>query len=806
MNKHINKIFLLSLAAVLILLLSACSSIQAFFSKIGLGNDPGDGGGASIGIAPESFDVTCLAFDNDGNIRLSPSGDASTATLSVTVKPDSATNKSITFSSNKTSVFTCAKTGANACTLTAKGTGVATLTITAEADTSVKSLITVKVEEVHLQSLELDNEEGTYAIGKTFTIRPSFIPYNAIDKELSFTSSDLAVATVSESGLIETLSAGTCQITITSATNEAIYIVYDLTVVDYSTALLPKNLEVDGIKNGSVYNGVLYYDEMAGGGDVTVEIRKGGVSTICTKQLYGDNFSYGRFIIPSSVASLSDAFSSRIRYSSEETWTEYVTHDNYTGTDYTYFDSVSSGAKINRYFNSLKDMSETLEFFCTFEPIGFETEDVDSKGLKYDFEININTGYTAEDIGYSEGSSEEISRLLTEVTSMVSGGLGASVSFNGIAGERNLKIRIITSSVPNSAFPKATPSANKAEHPSNEMCTFVGVTRAPTYEGFATESTDRIAVSVSTSEQLLWAVENGLRPVPASESAAEDIYTAAKGVLRSIIKVTMTDKDKIHAIYDWLALNVTYDTDLLNSVMANQQLASSGYYSKYYDFYLESVFLTTPGISVCDGISKAFSLLSAMEGIDSVRVNGHSYNGEASVAHAWNKVRINGCWYEVDATWASKSITLKSGGSVVMDNEFITHAYLFASDVQFADHIEAAGTDFPEAKDSLNVFMGKDNYFETGEDFTSYVAGSLKTEYNSSVPSGVEGVKKYAGAEIYFDVAGWESQDFLPTESGSSAFTTYFGNQLSSAGLGSGYIYTTKLISERYILLIIQET
>lgn len=806
MNKHFNKIFLLTLAAVLILLLSACSSIQAFFSKIGLGNNPDDGGGATIGIAPDSFEVTCLAFDNDENIRLSPSGDASTADLSIVVKPDSATNKSITFSSNKTSVFTCSKTGATTCTLSAKGTGVATLTITAEADTSVKSLITVKVEEVYLQSLALDNEEGTYAIGKTFTMRPNFIPYNAIDKDLLFTSSDLTVATVSESGLIETISAGTCEITITSATNEAIFVVYDLTVVDYSTALLPKNLEVDGIKNGASYNSVLYWGEMAGGGDVTVEIRKNGVSTICTKELYSENFSFGRFIVPSSVAGLSDTFSARIRYDSQLTWTEYVIHNNFTGIDFTYFDSVVSGAKINRYFNSLKDMSETLLFFCTFEPVGFETEAVDSKNNVYDFEINITTGYTAKEIGYSEGSSEEISRLLTEVTSMVSGGLGASVSYNGIAGDRNLKIRIITSSVPTMAFPKATPSANKTEHPSNQMCDFIGVTRASTYDGFATESILRESVSVSTSEQLLWAVENGLRPVPVSESVAEDIYTAAKVALRSIIKVSMTDKDKIHAIYDLLTVSVIYDTDLLNSVLANPELASSGYFSKYYDFYLESVFLSTPGISVCDGISKAFALLSLMEGIDCVRVNGHSSNGGQSVAHAWNKVRINGCWYEVDATWASKSITLKSDGTVVMDNEFITHAYLFASDAQFADHIEATGTDFPDAKDSINIFIGKDNYLETADDFTTYVAGSLKNEYNNSVPSGVYGLNKYASVEIYFDVSGWEEEDFLPTETGSSAFTNYFGNLLSSTGFGSGYIFSTKLVSERYIILIIQET
>ena len=63
-------------------------------------------------------------------------------------------------------------------------------------------------------------------------------------------------------------------------------------------------------------------------------------------------------------------------------------------------------------------------------------------------------------------------------------------------------------------------------------------------------------------------------------------------------------------------------------------------------YYLESVFLDTNNLVVCDGYAKAFSLLCNMEGIDCIRVTGKL----SSEGHAWNKVKIDGIWYVVDIT------------------------------------------------------------------------------------------------------------------------------------------------------------
>ena len=51
--------------------------------------------------------------------------------------------------------------------------------------------------------------------------------------------------------------------------------------------------------------------------------------------------------------------------------------------------------------------------------------------------------------------------------------------------------------------------------------------------------------------------------------------------------------------------------------------------------------------AVCEGYTKAMQYLLSFAGIESIPVNGTA-NGDW---HQWNLVKINGCWYHLDATW-----------------------------------------------------------------------------------------------------------------------------------------------------------
>lgn len=185
--------------------------------------------------------------------------------------------------------------------------------------------------------------------------------------------------------------------------------------------------------------------------------------------------------------------------------------------------------------------------------------------------------------------------------------------------------------------------------------------RGEAFNAFYIESlTD--SYKVSTSNQLFFVLEHGLKPSPIQGTKAELIYEKAKEVLRVIIDDGMTDYEKSQAIYQWISREITYDYDV---AFQTQEWVN------YNDFYLEGVFLDK--VAVCDGISKAYVVLCQMEGIPCVRVTG-MYNEEEKEpsGHAWNKVKIENQWYVVDATWGNTGIN--------KTNEFLNMQHFLISD------------------------------------------------------------------------------------------------------------------------------
>ncbi|MBE6131078.1 MAG: hypothetical protein E7183_05090 [Erysipelotrichaceae bacterium] len=166
--------------------------------------------------------------------------------------------------------------------------------------------------------------------------------------------------------------------------------------------------------------------------------------------------------------------------------------------------------------------------------------------------------------------------------------------------------------------------------------------------------------NVSTSDQLFYVLERGVLPILEKNSSAEKIFELAKDVLRDIIDDNMTDFEKVKAIHDYLILNVTYDNELLNLTYQNPSNVS-----KYNGFYLEGVFLDKR--AVCEGISKAFSVLCNIEGIPCVQVIGYQTNNPNGLGHAWNKVYLDGNWYIVDAT----------SDGIIVNNSFEVLSYQY---------------------------------------------------------------------------------------------------------------------------------
>ncbi len=108
-----------------------------------------------------------------------------------------------------------------------------------------------------------------------------------------------------------------------------------------------------------------------------------------------------------------------------------------------------------------------------------------------------------------------------------------------------------------------------------------------------------------------------------------------ENIKNSIINsLTGTDYDKIMKIHDYLVDNIDYDSTY----------QATGTYSVYGALIGKKC--------VCEGYAKALKYLANQAGIKCEIMQGTGTNSSGQTeSHAWNCVKIDGIWYEIDATW-----------------------------------------------------------------------------------------------------------------------------------------------------------
>jgi hypothetical protein len=174
--------------AVLIILTAACSSPTGTTSKISV---------TSVTVTPAS--ETEL-------------GVGAKITLSATVSPADATDKTVTWSSSDTAVATV-----NATTGEVTGKAAGTTTITATADgVSGTASITVVAAAAAPTGVTVSPSTLVLVVGNSSTLSASVMPANVSDRSVDWTSSDTDVAIVDSAGKVTAIGAGTATITATS--------------------------------------------------------------------------------------------------------------------------------------------------------------------------------------------------------------------------------------------------------------------------------------------------------------------------------------------------------------------------------------------------------------------------------------------------------------------------------------------------------------------------------------------------------------------------------------------------------------
>ena len=132
-----------------------------------------------------------------------------TVQLTATVKPDDATDKTLTWSTSDSKVATVDETGK----VTAVETGSATITAKA-GDKTATCAVTVTAKVIEVTEITLDKTEVEIIEGETAQLTATVKPDDATDKSIEWTSSDESVATVDNSGKVTAVSEGKVTITV----------------------------------------------------------------------------------------------------------------------------------------------------------------------------------------------------------------------------------------------------------------------------------------------------------------------------------------------------------------------------------------------------------------------------------------------------------------------------------------------------------------------------------------------------------------------------------------------------------------
>lgn len=262
---------------------------------------------------PDKGDRVTGVTLNEDIITLEVNG---TKKLVATVIPTTAANKSIVWSSSKSSVAAVNNNGL----VTAKSQGTAVITAKTE-DGGFTASCVVEVKKVPVKGVTLNKTSLNLDVGDSVRLKVTVNPDNATNKSVTWKSSNSAVASVDSKGLVTAKSEGKAQITVKTAdggytayctvnVNDDDYVpvtgislnktsasVYEGKVIVLKATITPQNatnkkvLWTSSNTNVAVVdsNG-LVYGKKAGVSKITAKTADRGFSAVCTVTVYDEDY------------------------------------------------------------------------------------------------------------------------------------------------------------------------------------------------------------------------------------------------------------------------------------------------------------------------------------------------------------------------------------------------------------------------------------------------------------------------------------------------------------------------------------
>ena len=158
--------------------------------------------------------------------------------LTSTIQPEDAIDKSVTWKSSNSKVVSVDGDG----NLTTYKPGTATITCTSNDNWEVVTTCSVTVNAIPVSQLTINKSSMTLLLGEKEKLTASILPTDASNKNVTWTSADPSIATVSSDGTISAVKVGKTTVTCTSIDNDAIKAVCEVTVNPIEVTSLKLNL------------------------------------------------------------------------------------------------------------------------------------------------------------------------------------------------------------------------------------------------------------------------------------------------------------------------------------------------------------------------------------------------------------------------------------------------------------------------------------------------------------------------------------------------------------------------------------
>lgn len=396
-----------------------------------------------------------------------------TADITVTVKPDDAADRSVTWSVNGDAVTLGGSNSDSTRTVTAQKGGTATITVKAEDGSNVSNTIEITVTDdtpVPVTGVSLNKNSLSLTVGGKDTLIATVAPTNASNQKVNWSSSNDKIASVDSNGNVTAVAQGsatitattedgkktaTCSVTVTASTVAVTGVTLDKSsatvnvngTTQLTATVAPSNASNKNVTWKSSNTNIATVDsngkvtgKAVGEATITVTTADGGKTATCKVTVSKGSvttITYSVAVDKTLTLDRSDFYN--VCAGVYGNGLDYVKFDKNSskGTLYYNYTEGDGGAKIStseRYYYSSSSSKSISKI--TFVPDGnsgdtavFTYVGYDSQGKSYEGTLQIKLTAPSGDISYETGKNETITFTDSDFNSICKKITGSSLDY-----------------------------------------------------------------------------------------------------------------------------------------------------------------------------------------------------------------------------------------------------------------------------------------------------------------------------------------------------------------------------------------